>query len=214
MDSFYAVPTSTTYSPFTSSSSIVVEDIITPLNPIVPYASRTIFSNMPRVGVVGYNTGYNTGYYPGYNTGYNTGYSTVYKANPQGMYYYDSGIGENPIARHETNVDLRYKFLDKWLYRDEHQNILKMLKVDGKTVKVLSKSESEKNDISKDTESDLERKSDFIGMEILTLEKNRKILDTLCRKNSLKYYDLPHNEKYVVRAQSRYVKSKLEEMQK
>lgn len=210
MYSYYAAPTDTTYSPFTSSSSLVVEDIVTPITPIIPYASRTIFSNIPTVGVVGYNNGFNYNY--GYN--YNNGYPSIYKVNSQGMYYYDSGIGENPLARHETNVDMRYKFLDKWLYNEEHQDLLKMLKVDGRSVKVLSKNESEKNDISKDSAAELEAKSDFIGDEILTLKKNRKILDAICRKNTLKYYDLPHNEKYVYRAQGRYVKSKLEEMQK
>jgi len=217
MASYYVDPAGTTYSPFTSSSSLVVEDIVTPISPIIPYASRTIYSNIPTVGVVGYNTGYNTNY--NYNYGYNYnnniyGYPSIYKVNSQGMYYYDSGIGENPLARHETNVDMRYKFLDKWLYNDENQDLLKMLKVDGRSVKVLSKSESEKNDISKDSAAELEAKSDFIGDEILTLKKNKKILDAICKKNTLKYYDLPHNEKYVYRAQGRYVRNKLEKMQK
>ena len=128
-------------------------------------------------------------------------------------FYYDSGIGENPIARHETNVDLRYKFLDKWVY-EHYPEIIRMLKVSGSKVVVVSKSEAEKNDVSKDSESDLEKKSDFIGYEILTIHKNAKILETICRKNNLKYYDLPHNEYFVRKAQAKYVKGKLEEMQK
>ena len=196
-----------------------MEDIVTPISPIVPYTTRTFVSNVPKVNVFGYNSGYNTVYNTnniGYNTnniGYATtiGYPSVYKSNP---FYYDSGIGENPLAQHETNKDLRYRFLDKWLYNDDNQHILKMLRVDGKSVKVVSKSETERNDISKDSAQDLERKSDFIGEEILTLGKNKKILDALCRKNSIKYYDLPYNQKYVQRAQARYVKKKLEEMQK
>jgi len=139
------------------------------------------------------------------------GYSTVYR--PHGLYYYDSGIGENPLAQHETNVDLRYKFLDKWIY-DDFPDILRMLKVEGNKVTVLSKADAEKNDISKDSESDLEKKSDYIGTEILTLNKNKKILNALCIKNNMKYYDLPHNEHYVRKAQGKYVKAKLSENQK
>lgn len=207
-DSFFAVPDNTTYSPFTSST-VVIEDTLTPLfPPILPYTTRpysttrTTFSNIPTVT---YNYGYGYSYNP---------LPGVFNTIPGKTYYYDSGIGENPLARHEMNVDMRYKFLDKWLYEDQYQNILKMLKVDNGSVKVLSKSASENNDISKDTEAELEKKSDFIGFEILTLNKNRKILDTLCAKNNLKYYDLPYNEKYVARAQAKYVKGKLEEMQK
>lgn len=231
MDSFSLGSGNTVYSPFTSSSSIVVEDIITPFSPILSYYPNNVVSNIPNVSISGYNARNNTGYSTGYGTGYmynpvyntsgynigytsNIGYPSVYNTNLNGTYYYDSGIGENSLARHETNVDLRYKFLDKWLYNDDNQDILKMLKIDGKSVKVLSKSETEKNDISKDTESDIEQKSDFIGSEILTLAKNNKILEALCKKNSLKYYDLPHNQKYVQRAQAKYVKHKLTEMQK
>ena len=214
-DSFFAVPDNTTYSPFTSST-VVIEDTLTPLFPPIlpyatrpynqpynqPYTTRTTFSNIPNVT---YNYGYNYVYNP---------LPGVFNTIPGKTYYYDSGIGENPLARHEMNVDMRYKFLDKWLYEDQYQNILKMLKVDNGSVKVLSKSASENNDISKDTEAELEKKSDFIGFEILTLNKNRKILDTMCVKNNLKYYDLPYNEKYVAKAQAKYVKGKLEEMQK
>lgn len=207
--SLFSNPTDMTYSPFTSTSSIVVEDIITPITPIFPYAAKTTFSNIPKVNLIGYNPNYNIGYTTAIS--YPSVYATV---NPKTMFYYDSGIGENPIAQHDTNVDLRYLFLDKWLFNEDNQSILKMLKVDGNNVRVLSKSESERNDISKDTESDLEKKSDFIGSEILTLGKNRKILDAICRKNNLKYYDLHSNKKYVQRAQVKYVKSKLEEMQK
>ncbi|VBB17953.1 hypothetical protein YASMINEVIRUS_416 [Yasminevirus sp. GU-2018] len=190
MDTFFAIPTSTTYTPLSSASSVIVEDIVTP---ILPVPTRTVFTNIPRVNVV---------------TG--LGVTSVYR--PSGLFYYDSGIGENPVAQNETNMDLRYKFLDKWLY-ENYPEILKKLKVDGNNVRVASKNEEASNDISKDSESDLEKKSDFVGSTILTLGKNKKILDTLCTKNNLKYYDLPHNEHFVRKAQGRYVLKHLEEMQ-
>jgi hypothetical protein len=70
------------------------------------------------------------------------------------------------------------------------------------------------NDISKDSVEDLEKKSDFIGSEILTLSKNFKLLNAFVMKNNLKWYDLPHNEHYVRKEQAKYVEKKLDEMMK
>lgn len=184
MDTFFAIPTSTTYTPL-SPSAVVVEDIITPIIPTRPY-----FNLYPRVvSTVG-----------------------VYPSNT--LFYYDSGIGDNPVTQHEINEDLRYKFLDKWLHED-YPEILRMLKVEGSHVKVLSSANAESNDISKDSESIHDQKVDFIGYEILTLSKNKKILDSLVTKNShLKYYDLPYNEHFVKKEQAKYVKRKLEEMKR
>lgn len=187
MDSFIAFPTSTTYTPL-SPVSVIVDEIITPVIPTIPilttYQTTTPF------------------YYP----------TTSYYTH-NNLYYYDSGIGENPLVQHETNEDLRYKFLDKWLH-EEYSDILRRLKVDGKHVKVLSLEKAKTNDISKDSESDYEAKADFIGYEILTLSKNKKILDTLVRKTNIKYYDLPHNNYHVRKAQAKYVRTKLDELSK
>ena len=86
MDTFFAIPTSTTYTPL-SPSAIVVNDIITPIIPTHPY-----FNLYPRAA------------------------STVGVYPSNSMFYYDSGIGDNPVTQHEINEDLRYKFLDKWLH--------------------------------------------------------------------------------------------------
>lgn len=230
MDSFFAVPTNTTYSPFSTSSSIVVEDIIRPIVPrsllgtaintnTYPYVTTTTYpySSFPHVNInanrnillpnTGLGLGLNLNL--GQNLNLGMGLSTV----PTSGYYYDSGIGENPIAIHETNKDLRYKFLDKWVY-DDYPDILRKLKIDKNQVEVLSKEEEKSNSIDKDTVSELEKKSDYIGYEILTLSKNKKILEAILRKNSLKWFDLPHNEYYVRKEQAKYVKKKLEDMQK
>jgi len=217
VDTFYATPTNTAYSPlsthissaFSPSSRIVLEEIVTPILPTRTSFGTTTFSNIPFINASSNLPYIGAPIVPRVVT--NFGVTSIY--NPRSLYYYDSGIGENPLARHETNTDLRYKFLDKWLLED-NQDILRMLKVDGNHVKVLSKEEAEKNDISKDSEKDVDKKADFIGYEILTLHKNGKILDALCMKNNLKYYDLPYNEHFVRKAQAKYVKSKLEEMRK
>lgn len=129
-----------------------------------------------------------------------------------GAYIYDSGIGRNPLVQDEINNDMRYKFLDKFLYED-YEDIVKRLKVSDGKVRVVSKSESQTNDISKDTISDLEKKSDFIGDEILTISKVAKIMRKILQKTTnLRYYDLPHNEYYVMKAFAKYIRSKLDEM--
>jgi hypothetical protein len=123
-------------------------------------------------------------------------------------YLYD-GVSNNTLVRHEINSDLRYKFLDKYLYRN-YEDILKRLKVHDNNVKVISTEEMSNNDISNDTKEDLIKKSDFIGRNILTLSKVKKILDKILDKTpNLRYYDLPHNEYYVMKAFAKYVKSKL-----
>ena len=203
MDTFYAIPTSTTVTPLSSASSVFIDDVIRPIIPV-----RSVINTYPSVirDPLGLYTRDPLGLYPKVVS--NISVANIYQ--PTSAYYYDSGIGENPLAIHETNQDLRYKFLDKWLY-DDYPQIIRMLKVNGSNITILSKSEAEKNDISNDSEADLEAKSDYIGYEILTLNKNKKILDTLCQKNNLKYYDLPHNEYFVRKAQAKYIIKKLEE---
>lgn len=201
MDTFFATPTSTHYTPLSPASMLFSEDIVTPIIP-----SNSFFSSYQPV----YR---NPLLIPRVVTGLDVGMGVRNLYTPTSGYYYDSGIGENPLAKYETNKDLRFKFLDKWLFED-YSDIVRMLKVDGSMVTVLDKTDAEKNDISKDSETDLERKSDYIGREILTLRKNEKILDALCMKNNLKYFDLSHNEYFVRKAQSKYILKKLEEMKK
>jgi hypothetical protein len=133
--------------------------------------------------------------------------TTFTSYRPYSAFEYDS-ISDNPVALDMTNKELRYKFLDKWIH-DHHTDILKMMKIVNNYVVVISDKEADSNDISKDTEKDYEQKIDFIGNNILTRDKNKKILFKICSKNRLKIFDLPHNEHIVRKAQSRYVKSKL-----
>jgi hypothetical protein len=174
------------YNSVLTTSSVLtpgVTTVVSPLSPIV--TTNPYLSIYPSVAINPYHTG---------------------------SYYYDSGIGDNPHAQHLINKELRYKFLDKYLHED-YPDILRMLKSTNGVVKVLSSSETEKNDISNDTDSILEDKIDFIGNTILTYSKNKKILHSITNKNAgIKYYDLPHNTYYVKKEQAKYVKRKLKEM--
>jgi hypothetical protein len=222
MDTFFAIPSDRSYAqsnsifmkggydPYNPPLDVIIEDIVSPFyrtpyrtpsnssTYIIEDVVRPIITRRPILTT-----------YP--STVTNFGISTMFQ--PNSAFYYDSGVGENPLARHETNVELRHAFLDKWLYED-YPDILRLLKVDNGVIKVLSSAEAVHNNISNDTEEDLMKKSDFIGQEILTRTKNMKILNTLVEKNNMKWYDLPHNKHYVRKAQAKYVKRKLEEMKK
>ena len=135
--------------------------------------------------------------------------ATTIVPRPTVGFYYDSGIGSNPLAIEQTLNDLRYKFLDKWLYTD-FDNLLKYLKVaDGRVSVIKSQNKIKSNDVSQDSEKDLIKKSDYIAHNILTRKKTRKILEFLIRKNQLKWYDLPHNEHIVKKEFAKYIKKKL-----
>jgi len=127
-------------------------------------------------------------------------------------FYTSSGIDENPIAVNDVVVEARHKYLDKWLY--EFSETLQLLKIENGRVVVISYEESKTNDISKDSRRDLEQKSDYIGDEILTLSKCKKILSLFCHKNNFKFYDIPHESRYVKKALNKYIVGKLRESHK
>jgi hypothetical protein len=197
MDTFFAKPISSVYSPSFSSPTILTpisSPVLTSVA-IGPTVSNVLIGP-PSLSI-----------YPPYRSSYP--YVTTY-APPTGAYYYDSGIGENSLAQHETTTDLRYRFLDKYLWTSDE--ILKMLKVsEAGVVTVLSKDKAESNDISKDSEQIITKKADYIGDEILTIGKAYKVLMNVCYKYNIKFYDLPHNEHLCMKAFAKYVKEKLQE---
>jgi hypothetical protein len=193
MDTFLAIPTSSsvslspvfmdTMSPMLEMTTIVTPNPVVTIEPLFPFVS--VAESRRLVPTV----------------------TTMVNPNSSSFFYYDSGIGSNPLAQHETNEYLRYKFLDKELV-EEHKDILSMLKIDGGNVSVAKDS---KSDVG--STADVEKKVDFIGNEILTRSKNMKILRKIIDKNyHLKFYDLPHNIDLVFSTQAKYIKQKLKEM--
>ena len=104
---------------------------------------------------------------------------------------------------------MRDIFFKKFFDFSEILHLLKI--VDGKVV-ILSNTDAQQNDISKDTISTLGQKKEFVKYNILTLHKNRKLLDFICNKNNLKNYDLPHNKQAVLHEQVKYIIKKLKDM--
>lgn len=197
MDTFYAIPTSTTISADLNSGSSIVFGTPGPLL-TSGYASGVVSP-----GVTFVREG-ETIYSPALLT------NQMYPSLVSGPYFYDA-IGNNPIVEHNVNRQMRYKFLDKWLYKD-FPEILKMMKVDNGTVRVISKDEERNNDTSKDSVSDNQAKSDYIAHNVLTANKNRKILIELKRKHVIKIFDMNINTHFVKRAQKKYVIKKLNEL--
>lgn len=202
MDTFIAVPTTTS----SISLSPVIVDTIVPIvgttmvsSPILPGIS-TIATLQPLTPMIAVEE---TLVFP--NTA-----SVFVAPSSSAFVYYDTGVGSNPLAQHETNQYLKYRFLDDDLV-GEYKEILSMLKVEGNNVKVLGEKES---DTTTDS-SAIKKKIDFIGHEILTSGKNMKILKAIVKKNThLQFYDLPHNPSLVSSTQAKYIKNKLREMRK
>ena len=141
---------------------------------------------------------------------FTSNYSYVGSKNGVDVFNYDAGIGTNEWPRRQVNIEMRDIFFNKFY---EYSEILHLLKiVDGVVVVVKSSEEAQQNDISKDTVSALEQKKEYVRYNILTLSKNRKLLDEICRKNKLNNYDLPHNKYAVLHEQKKYIIKKLKQL--
>lgn len=116
----------------------------------------------------------------------------------------------SPLARHEINEYLRYKFLDDKLVED-YQSILDRLTISDGMVKPAAKGSLDKSN----SEKDIKKKIDFIGTEILTTSKNMKILNKIVESNSqIPFSNLPKMVNYVTSQQAKYVEAKIKEMRK
>jgi hypothetical protein len=121
----------------------------------------------------------------------------------------DSGLGDDPMAQIQIKEYIHYKFLDKWLY--EFPKILKYLKVNGDKVTVVSsKTERDTNNIDTASQNENRLKADYIEDNILNMDKTRKILIRVLQENSLKWYQLPHNETVVKHVMGHFVKRQLD----
>ena len=108
---------------------------------------------------------------------------------------------------------MRLKFLDKWL-STYYANLLAMIKVENGRCIILSKNDVKQNDISKDTHKEYIKKIDFIGNNILTIGKVKKILYAFSRKNNIDFFKIHTEKEYIRDAIAKYIKLKLKQMQK
>ena len=124
----------------------------------------------------------------------------------------DTGINDSYLVQKDITKYFMYKTLDKWLYND-FSSLLKFLKVENGKVRVVkSDQERDSNDVKNDSESDLEKKSDFIHDRILDEESTRSILIRVLRELGYKWYDLPYKETVVKDILKGYLKKKLKNL--
>jgi hypothetical protein len=149
---------------------------------------------------------------------FNKTYTTLHTRNGVSILNTNTGIGNSSYTKYKIIQNMKFKYLDSALFKN-YEDTLKYLKVENERVKVISSQAAKNNDISKDSKMDLMLKADFIENKILSDRKVEYIMDKILRQanigtfyRSLNYYDLPHNEKYVMKALNKYVLKKISDM--
>jgi hypothetical protein len=124
----------------------------------------------------------------------------------------DTGVNDSYLVQKDITKYFMYKTLDKWLYKD-FSSLLKFLKVEGGKVRVVKNDEErDSNNVSNDSESDLEKKSDFIHDRILDEDSTRSILIRVLRELGYKWYDLPYKETVIKDIIKGYLKKRLKNL--
>jgi hypothetical protein len=203
------VPLTTTYS--TGTTTVMSA----PLSPYTPLQ----YSTQPTNYIIGNTTLAQTG--PSYISNLDPltidtpvspiGYNWPMILGKASKYYVDidTGVNDNSIVQRDITRYFRYKTLDKWLY-GEMTFLLKYLKVENRNVVLVkSRQEMEDNKVSKNTVSELEEKSDYIGENILSESAMREILVKIMYQLGIKWYDLPYHEELVKEVIEKYIKKKL-----
>ena len=171
-------------------SIIVSPDYLSPISPISPIS---------QIKITPYSTQITTTTYPSIYTQPYVAYVDV-----------DTGLNSSWIVQKDTTKYLWRRILDKYLYKEDMSNLLKYLKVSNRNVSyVSSQEEANTNKISEDTIEIVEDKIDFIEKNLLTLKDMKKLLTRIIDEAYYKWYDLPNNEKFVVKVVTKYLKDKL-----
>jgi hypothetical protein len=148
-------------------------------------------------------------------TPYSTQITTanVFAVNPYYAYVnVDTGLNSSYIVQKDVTEYLWYRILDKWFYSDELCHLLKYLKVENGTVKfAASEADTKNNKICNDTIEDVEKKTDFIQENLLTLNDMKKLLQRIISELDYKWYELTQKEKLVVEVVERHLRKLLQE---
>lgn len=129
-------------------------------------------------------------------------------------YDYESGLHFDPAAQLQVRDYIHDKFLDDWL-PDDFPGLLQFLKVvNGKVQVVKGSADKQAKKVDNTPVRDNEAKIDFIEDRILDKHRTRKILIKIIEENSIKWYDLPHNETLVKHVLAHFVQNELVKMSK
>jgi len=124
----------------------------------------------------------------------------------------DTGLNSSYIVQKDVTEYLWYRILDKWFYSDELCHLLKYLKVDNGIVKIASnENEIKENKVCDDSIENIEKKTDFIQENLLTMSDMKKLLQRIISELDYKWYELTSKEKLVVEVVERHLRKMLQE---
>lgn len=122
----------------------------------------------------------------------------------------DTGLNSSYIVQKDVTEYLWYRILDKWFYTDELCHLLKYLKIENGEVKFVSnEAESKNNKVCDDSVENIEKKTDFIQENLLSLHDMKKLLQRVISELDYKWYELTTKEKLVVEVVERHLRKML-----
>ncbi len=139
--------------------------------------------------------------------------TNVFATNPYVAYLnVDTGLNNSYIVQKDITKYLWYRIFDKWFYTNELCHLLKYLKIEENIVKFVSnEAEAKNNKVCDDTVENIEKKTDFIEENLLTINDMKKLLQRIISELDYKWYELTNKEKLVVDVVERHLRKMLEQ---
>ena len=135
---------------------------------------------------------------------------TTLAIRPTVYFDYDTGLNDSYVVQKDVTKYFQFKTLDKWLFT-EFPSVLKYLVATNNKVSLIKKlDDKDSNDVSKDSESALEAKANYIEENVLTEMAMRNVLIRIMRETGLKWFELPYKEGLIKEVIERYLKKKLQ----
>jgi hypothetical protein len=137
---------------------------------------------------------------------------TTLAIRPTVYFDYDTGLNDSYVVQKDVTKYFQFKTLDKWLFT-EFPSVLKYLVATNNKVSLIKKlDDKDSNDVSKDSESALEAKANYIEENVLTEMAMRSVLIRIMRETGLKWFELPYKEGLIKEVIERYLKKKLQKL--
>jgi hypothetical protein len=167
----------------------------TPLSPLSPLSPSYVTSTNPLTVITPLTPQY-----------------TTLAIRPTVYFDYDTGLNDSYVVQKDVTKYFQFKTLDKWLFT-EFPSVLKYLVATNNKVSLIKKlDDKDSNDISKDSESALEAKANYIEENVLTEMAMRSVLIRIMRETGLKWFELPYKEGLIKEVIERYLKKKLQKL--
>lgn len=125
----------------------------------------------------------------------------------------DTGLNSSYIVQKDITEYLWYRVLDKWFYSSELCHLLKYLKIssNGEVQFVSNDAEAKDNKVCNDNVENIEKKTDFIQENLLTMKDMKKLLQRVIEELDYKWYELTSKEKLIVEVVERHLRKVMEQ---